>query len=372
MKNIINVKSQTKLSSFTIVYHGSTMNEKPGWYGLSHLMEHLMCKSFEHLYDDLDRDGITWNAYTSDTNVVIFFRGLEEHIEKYKYKILKLLRTNFKIDEKILENEKKIVLEEYGDTFNNQLHSHILNLFRKKFNRYTAIGLKSDIENISLEDINTYYNCFFKNPSKIINVVNDENYYINNLNIDFGDTFKDEKIIFGTYDNDFEIMNEYKDKRSIIMLSPIIEENIPEYKTLVLMLGFNLKSPLMKELREKKGLVYSLNLSTDNLNDKQGFIYLMAQTRNENTFDFIESVNDIFNKPEEYMTKERFDIIKDLVSTTFQKNEIERYKNVNKFIRQEKFDLEKRFNNLIYDDVMKVYNDIFKKEWYTSIDNEEF
>jgi hypothetical protein len=35
---IINEKSETGLSGFFIVFNGSTMNEKPGWYGLSHLI----------------------------------------------------------------------------------------------------------------------------------------------------------------------------------------------------------------------------------------------------------------------------------------------------------------------------------------------
>jgi predicted Zn-dependent peptidase len=37
---------------------------KPGWYGISHIMEHLVCKALDHLQEDFDRDGIDWNAYT--------------------------------------------------------------------------------------------------------------------------------------------------------------------------------------------------------------------------------------------------------------------------------------------------------------------
>ncbi len=35
---IINLKSQTDLSGFYVVYEGSTNLEKSGWYGISHLM----------------------------------------------------------------------------------------------------------------------------------------------------------------------------------------------------------------------------------------------------------------------------------------------------------------------------------------------
>jgi hypothetical protein len=32
---------------FYVVYEGSTNLEKP-WYGISHIMEHLVCKALDH------------------------------------------------------------------------------------------------------------------------------------------------------------------------------------------------------------------------------------------------------------------------------------------------------------------------------------
>ena len=69
---IINLKSENELSGFYIVYEGSTNLENKGNFGISHLMEHLFCKNFDHLLDDFDRDGISWNAYT-DTNLINFY-----------------------------------------------------------------------------------------------------------------------------------------------------------------------------------------------------------------------------------------------------------------------------------------------------------
>ena len=68
---IVNLKSQNDLSGFYIIYEGSTNLEKKGNYGISHLMEHLMCKTFFHLLEDFDKDGIDWNAYT-DNNIINF------------------------------------------------------------------------------------------------------------------------------------------------------------------------------------------------------------------------------------------------------------------------------------------------------------
>ena len=79
---IINLKSETDLSGFYVVYEGSTNLEKKGWWGLSHLMEHLMCKNFDHLQEDFDKDGIDWNAYTSGSEICFYLTGLDEKVNK--------------------------------------------------------------------------------------------------------------------------------------------------------------------------------------------------------------------------------------------------------------------------------------------------
>ncbi len=66
---IINLKSETELSGFYVVYEGSTNLEKKGNFGISHLMEHLCCKSVDLLQEEFDRDSIDWNAYTSGAEI---------------------------------------------------------------------------------------------------------------------------------------------------------------------------------------------------------------------------------------------------------------------------------------------------------------
>ena len=166
---VYNVKNKTDLSGFYVVYKGSCQLEKPGIYGISHLMEHLMCKSFEHLFDTFERYSISWNAYTSSNEIVFHMTGLDEYINKYKYTFFECL-SNFKLDEKTLENEKKIVIEEYKDCFNKQSASHYLNLFRKIYGFYDPIGLMSDLEKITLKDCMDFYELQYSKPSTIINI----------------------------------------------------------------------------------------------------------------------------------------------------------------------------------------------------------
>src|ERR1035437_430173 len=172
---IINLKSKTALSGLYVVYNGSTNLEKPGWYGISHLMEHLLCKTFDHLQEKFDQDGVDWNAYTSDNEIVFHLTGLDKKIKKWKYEFVELL-GKFTITEEQLQNEKKIVLEEYMDAFNSQVESHFLNLSRKKLENYSPIGLRKDIENITLEDCKEFFELQFAKPTKIINVSKDSKF----------------------------------------------------------------------------------------------------------------------------------------------------------------------------------------------------
>ena len=156
MKNYIKVKSKTEMSGFFIVYYGSTLNEKPGIYGITHLLEHLVCKGIDHIMEDLERDGIAWNAYTSDKEIVFYMTGLDEYVNKWKIPFYENI-LNFKITQKQFLNEKDIVLAEYEKSFNSQDESHSLNLYRKLFDNYGPIGLKQDLENITLEDCKNYF-----------------------------------------------------------------------------------------------------------------------------------------------------------------------------------------------------------------------
>ena len=132
MDKILNLTNETELSGFYVFYKGSTLNERVGIRGISHLMEHLMCKGIIQFTDEFDQNGISWNAGTGDDYIVFYFTGLEEKLDLFRDRIVTALST-FKVTEKQFENERKIVIEEYKDAFNDQAEYHMENLDRKFF-----------------------------------------------------------------------------------------------------------------------------------------------------------------------------------------------------------------------------------------------
>lgn len=366
---IINLKSETELSGFYVVYEGSTNLEKKGWRGLSHLGEHLVCKSFDHLQEDFDRDSIDWNAYTSSNEIVFYMTGLDEKVNKWKGEFMNLL-GQFNITKEQFENERKIVLEEYMDSFNDQTQSHMLNLSRKLFNDFDPIGLKEDLENLKFMDFINFWELQYSKPTKIINVSKNKKY--KNNTIEFSERKIEKVTEFGNYDTPLELNNDFKDKTSIAILSPIIEEDFAYVHFINAMLSLGLKSPLYQEIREKRGLVYYIHCYQSRMNN-QGINTISTLTSNKNYDEVLEATKLVISNPDKYLTKERFDLVKDYYKVRMQKDEILRYKNINQFINPEGWSVYDIIDTVKFKKIKEVYKKYYNfDDFYISNDKKEF
>jgi predicted Zn-dependent peptidase len=366
---IINLKSQTNLAGFYIVYEGSTNLEKSGWYGISHLLEHLMCKNFEHLREDFKREGIDWNAYTSNNEIVFYFTGLEEYLSKRKYEIMDLM-SEFNVTKEQFENERNIVLQEYTDYFSDQTESHLLNLNRKLFGFYEPIGLKEDLENLKFMDCLNFFDLQYANPTKIINVSPKSAF---KYDLPFEDRQIDKEYKFGDYsDVVLEKMNDFGDKASLIMMSPVATSDFNYITFINAMLASGLSSPLYKEVREKMGLVYHITANQERMNN-QGVSLIRTQTSSSNVDLVYDTVRKVINNPDEYLTQERFDTIKQAYEIKMKKDKINRYSNVTKWISPPNWIIENIISTITLDQVRNVYDKYFDfDKFHLSYDKEEF
>ena len=365
---IVNLKSQTDLSGFYVVYEGSTNLEKKGWYGISHLMEHLMCKNFDHLQEDFDRDGIEWNAYTSSNEIVFYLTGLEDKVNKWKGEFMDLL-GGFNVKKEEFENERNIVLEEYMDSFNEQTQCHMLNLSRKLFGDFDPIGLKEDLENLKFMDCLNYFELQYAKPTKIINVSKKD---YKNSTLDFADRTIIKPIAYGNHNVPLELNNEWKDKTSIAILSPVINEDFAYIHFINAMLSLGLKSPLYQEIREKRGLVYYVHCYQSRMNN-QGLNSISTQTSNRNFNAVVDAVEGVIKNPKKYLTKDRFNLVKDYYSVRMQKDEILRYKSVNQWINPEGWSVYDILDKITLKKVLEVYDKYYQFDnFYISNDKKEF
>jgi predicted Zn-dependent peptidase len=366
---IINLKSQNELSSFYIIWEGSTNLERKGWYGIAHLCEHLQTKMIDHLQEDFDRDGIEWNLWTSSNEICMYIQGLDERVNKWKHIIMDLM-FEFKITKEDFENERKIVLEEYLDAMNGQTEVHQINLDRKLFGDYGPIGLKEDLEKLKFMDIINFWELQYAKPSKIINVSKNNPY--KNKTLDFAERTIVKNVSYGDHKVPFELGNDFKDKSSLVMLSPIIDEDFAYVHFINAMLSLGLKSPLYQEIREKRGLVYYVHCYQSRMN-QQGINTIATQTSNKNFKAVVEATKTVLENPKKYLTKERFDLVKDYYKVRMQKDEILRYKNVNQWINPEGWSVYEILDTVNLKKIKEVYDKYFKFDnFYISNDKTEF
>lgn len=366
---IINLDNQTDLSGFYVVYNGSTNLEEDGIYGISHLMEHLLCKSVDHLQDTYEENGLSWNAYTSPNEIVFHLSGLDENVNKYKSEFVNLL-SDFDITKSDFEKEKKIVLEEYMDSFNDQVSSHYLNLERKCYGHYNPIGKREDLEKLKYIDCLNFFEKQFLNPSKIINVSKHNKFESDMKTVD--NSIKTEYNFDTNRKFEYEEGNTFKDKSSLIMKSPIIKDDFSKVKFVNLMLSHGLNSPLYKEVREERGLVYFISSSINRMN-KYGDMNISTLTSNDNVDDVIEATQKVFSDKDSIINKERFNIIKKSATINLKQQDINRHMSVNKWINPDGWNLSECIDSITLEDCSEIFDKYFNiEDFYISDSKKEF
>lgn len=137
-----------------------------------------------------------------------------------------------------------------------------MNLFRKIYNDYGAIGCLQDFRRLKFSDIKDFYELQYSKPSIIVNVSCNNPFF--NDTIEFSDRSLDRKLV-ELVDNDFiyEDLCSSTDstKTSIMLTSKVIDrQDVRISKVINKMLSYGLKSPLYHGVREKRGLCYYIDV----------------------------------------------------------------------------------------------------------------
>jgi predicted Zn-dependent peptidase len=332
-------------------------------------MEHLICQNFEYLRPKFEKYGIEWNASTSQNEVIFYFTGLDKYLNQYKYELVNLI-TDFKSEKKDFELEKKIILQEYTNTFSEQSECHTLNLERKLFGVYDAIGLREDLEALSFMDCIDYFEKQFSNPSKIINV---SKYNKFTYDGEFNQNLIDKSYKFGPYRNVIlEPTKNFGDRVSVQLISNLSDKDFAYNIFIANMLNLGLSSPFYSVLREKLGLVYGISTKHIRMND-QGYTIISAKTSEKNSKKLVDSIEEILKNQSKFLTKERFEIIKNYYTIKYQKDRINRYNNVNDWVYPKEWSIKDILPTITFEKVIELYEQNFKFDnFYKSIDKLEF
>ncbi len=157
-----------------MLYNVGAKNERPGMYGGSHLVEHMLFRRIEGLKASIDElldpiggynNGVTDYDYTAYIEIVPV-----EHFE-LALEIERLRMTNAVFDPAEFELERRIVLSEFdmyeSDTDFKLAYRASLLAWDTHPYRYMVIGVRRDLERVSRDELYSYYRRYY-NPSNAI------------------------------------------------------------------------------------------------------------------------------------------------------------------------------------------------------------
>lgn len=243
--------------------------------GVSHFLEHLFFKgttkrSAKEIAEELEALGGSLNAFTAKEYTCLYAKVLAEHLP-VAIDLLSDMFFNSLFSEADIEKERNVILEEikmYEDTPDELIHDlFAANVWQPHPLGYPILGSVESVRGIDRKVILDYYHQHYTPENVVISIAG---------NIDYQEVFSVLENIFGhwsasdkgrqTQDPPIPKSGEayyHKDTEQVHLClgaPSISQEDERIYAMIVLncIIGGGLSSRLFQEIREERGLVYSI------------------------------------------------------------------------------------------------------------------
>jgi len=250
--------------------------ETPANNGVSHFIEHMLFKgtkthSARQIAEAMDSIGGQLNAFSAKEFTCFFAKVRDEHVEM----VLKLLADMLKdslFDVEEIEREKNVVVEEikmYEDAPDELIHDMFSQaLFKNHSIGYPILGTEETVKSLSREDIVGYFNQNYLASNILVTAVG--NFKIPRLTslikkhfkfMDMRGGYKPKKIAAPEFAINHQIKEKNVEQVHMVIGAPGINElDEDRYKLYILnsIFGGSMSSRLFQEVRENRGLAYSI------------------------------------------------------------------------------------------------------------------
>ncbi|MFV9509805.1 M16 family metallopeptidase [Tepidibacillus sp. LV47] len=241
--------------------------------GISHFIEHMLFKgtekrSAQEIAEIFDSIGGNVNAFTSKEYTCYYAKVLDEHVE-IGLDVLSDMFFHSTFDKKELDREKNVVIEEikmYEDTPDDQVHDLIAKAAHGEHSLgYAILGTEEILNSITVEMIRDYLDQRYTVENTVItlagNVPKDilamvEKYFGHFNNHKFHQS--EEKASFKPTEL---IKFKQTEQAHLTFALPGLPVTDPDIYSLILLnniIGGSMSSRLFQEIREKRGLAYSV------------------------------------------------------------------------------------------------------------------
>ena len=352
--------------------------------GVSHFIEHMMFKGTKNrtskqLVAEIENLGGVINAFTGRECTCYYVRLLDEHLN-IGIDILSDMILNSKFDEKDIEREKSVIIEElkmYEDSPEDLTYDILLEkVYNNKGIGKNILGSKESIKSMNRDAILDYFEKFYVPENAVLSICG---------NFDFEETVKliedkfenwhGEKPDYNLQDEIFNpcIVKKDRDYEQTNLAICFECENIGSSSNDVYaidiinnVLGGSSTSRLFQRIREDEGLVYSIYSEQEFYREK-GELGIYASMSTENLEDVYRLVKEeIISLNENGITEEELNNSKEqlkgefmlgMESTESRMNAIGKYMLITGKVETLE-DVIEGLNSITMDDINRVISDV--------------
>jgi len=284
-----------------------SVNESKKNKGISHFIEHMMFKGTERrsakeIAEDVDKIGSHMNAFTGKEATCYYIKTLATNIDQSVDVILDMF-MNSKFDKEEMEKEKNVICEEIKmieDSPEDDIHDLICEIvFKGTPLAQSIIGTPSSLRGISRNTIKKYIENEYTKDSVVVSVTgNFDEEHIISLLADKLSGLKETKEYRETENIDY--VPGYRVKVKDIEQSHIClgtrglkldEDRYYALAVLSSILGGGMSSRLFQNIREQKGLAYSVYSSSSSFVD-MGIFSIYAAVSHDKVTDALMAIKE--------------------------------------------------------------------------------
>ncbi len=287
-------------------------NESPANNGISHFIEHMMFKGTKNrtareIAEAFDAIGGHVNAFTSKEITCYYAKVLDQHFATALDVLTDMFFESTFMDNEI-EKEKKVVLEEIymvEDTPDDLVHDLLSEVsVGNHALGYPVLGSAETVQSFKRDDLFQYKNHFYA-PSNVVIAVagNLPEGYLEQIDQAFshhqGQIPPSNKEV-PVFTPGLKVKKKDTEQTHICIGLPGLSIGHDDFYTLVLLnniLGGNMSSRLFQEIREERGLAYSV-YSYHSAHRDAGLFAVYAGTKNGQEDDVFSCIYQVFDNIE--------------------------------------------------------------------------
>jgi predicted Zn-dependent peptidase len=266
--------SHMKSVSLGVWVRAGAVRENRNRAGISHLIEHMLFKGTEkrtakQIAEDVDRIGGQINAFTGKEATCYYLKTLSSNFAKGA-EILSDMMTSSVFDEKEMNKERRVICEEINmikDSPEDHIHDMIGELvFKNSSLANSIVGIPSSLENINTATIRKYMERFYTTENIVLAVAG---------GFDAAEVEDELEKLFSRLPagpaSAVSDLNEYVPRRRsktkeveqshiCMALKGVALEDARYYSLMMLnnIMGGSMSARLFQNIREQKGLAYSV------------------------------------------------------------------------------------------------------------------